>query len=212
MSVQRVIFVGLHNKPGMKPLDSRTKSGKLIDRIIEQLRHKGMNILRTNLFDVDEVPAVSEMDKLAFDWIERVELYKEDIIVLLGQMVHDNFPKIPLIKVIKVAHPASKRSHVDMNDYVDKTVNIITAMAYHISHYHPDPDTPAEEGAGDLDNDEDDAAEDKRIMDRAKTDALISQWFDKWCEDTKRGGGVLITTSIKELLIDFYNFLNTKNR
>jgi hypothetical protein len=33
----RIIFVGLHNKEHMKPLDSKTKSGKLIDRIIKRL-------------------------------------------------------------------------------------------------------------------------------------------------------------------------------
>lgn len=33
----RIIFVGIHNKPGMEPLDSRTKSGKIIDEVIAGL-------------------------------------------------------------------------------------------------------------------------------------------------------------------------------
>lgn len=48
------------------------------------------------------------------------------------------------------------------------------------------------------------AMEDKRILDEAKVSAFILTWFDKWCKDTKRSGGILVTTSIKELLTDFY--------
>jgi hypothetical protein len=47
--------------------------------------------------------------------------------------------------------------------------------------------------------------EDKRILDEAKIDAMIRDWFNVWCAGTKRSGGILITTSIKELLTDFYN-------
>lgn len=124
----KVIFVGLHNKPGMKPLDSKSKSGKLIDRIIDPLRYKGFKVLKTNLFDVDYVPLPDEMDSLCFEWIERTELFKDDVVVLLGQMVHDNFPEIPLINTIKIAHPASKRSHVEMDSYVEKTIELILSI------------------------------------------------------------------------------------
>jgi len=124
--ITRVIFVGLHNKPGMKPLDSKTKSGKLIDRIIEKCRRHGMNVLKTNLFDIDRLPLKEEIQSLSFDWIERTELYKGDIIVLLGAMTHEHFPKLPMDKTpIKVAHPASKRSHVEMDEYVEKTFELI---------------------------------------------------------------------------------------
>ncbi len=124
----RVIFVGLHNKPNMKPLDSKTKSGKLVDRIIEPLRHRGIRVLKTNLYNTDTLPMDSQKDKLRFDWIERVELFKDDIIILMGAMVHNDFPKIPMITTIKIAHPASKRSHVDMNEYVELTVRKILTL------------------------------------------------------------------------------------
>jgi hypothetical protein len=51
MSKGRIIFVGIHNKPGMKPLDSRTKSGKIIDEVIRGL--EGRECVKTNLFDCD---------------------------------------------------------------------------------------------------------------------------------------------------------------
>lgn len=124
MTVRKIIFVGLHNKPDKMPLCKSTKSGKLIERIIDPLRHRGIKVLKTNLFDVDHVPNRERMNELAFDWIERVKLFKDDIVVLLGQMVHDNFPDLP-VKTIKIAHPASKRSHVEMDKYVSDTIDKI---------------------------------------------------------------------------------------
>ena len=129
-TMKRVIFVGLHNKPGMKPLDSKTKSGKLIDRIIEKCRRHGMSILKTNLFDVDYLPSKDQMPIMSFEWIERVELYKGDVIVLLGAMTHKYFPKLPSdCNSIKVAHPTSKRSYVEMYDYVEKTFDLIKLVS-----------------------------------------------------------------------------------
>lgn len=49
------------------------------------------------------------------------------------------------------------------------------------------------------------ANEDQTILHRAKVSAKIIEWFESWCNKTKRSGGILITTSIKELLTDFYN-------
>lgn len=127
--ITRVVFVGLHNKPNMKPLDSKTKSGKLIDRIGERCRRHGMNVLKTNLYDVNYLPEGKEKGELAFDWIERVELFEYDIVVLLGAMVHHDFPNLTLPRLLKVAHPASKRSHVDMDEYVESTFKKILHSA-----------------------------------------------------------------------------------
>lgn len=125
----KVIFVGLHNKPGMKPLDVRTKSGKLIDRIVQPLTHRCIPVRLTNLFDVDYYPKEEEMDKLIFEWVERIELSKHDIVVLLGQTVHDYFPKLPIKNLLKIAHPASKRSHEEMDEYVEKTFAAILKIS-----------------------------------------------------------------------------------
>lgn len=35
------------------------------------------------------------------------------------------------------------------------------------------------------------------------TTAELEKWYKEWCKDTGRSGGVLIGTSIKELLIAF---------
>lgn len=124
--LQRIIFVGVHNKPGMRPLDSKTKSGKLIDRIAEEVYSKSREIKRTNLFDVDYFPKRYEIDGLVLDFIERVELTQHDCVVLLGAYVHKHFPKL-LLKTIKLPHPSSQWSHEDMNSYVKRAVREIEA-------------------------------------------------------------------------------------
>lgn len=124
--MKRVIIVGLHNKPGMKPLDSRTKSGKLIDRVIKELHN--YQVVKTNLFDVDYFPTETmQQSELAFNWIERAGLNINDVVVVLGAATRKSFPPIPN-KTIYIAHPASKRSHIEMNDYVTKTVFLIAEL------------------------------------------------------------------------------------
>ena len=50
---QYVLFVGMHNKVGMKPLDSKTMSGKMIDAVIKELPFK---CIKTNLCEVEYFP------------------------------------------------------------------------------------------------------------------------------------------------------------
>jgi len=124
----RVIFVGIHNKPGMNPLDSKTKTGKLIDRIIERLS-ENTEALKTNLCDcVHFVTDLPELYKQCVGWHVRIRPEDSDVIVLLGAWVHKNFWYDGL-NVVKLAHPASKRSHLEMNCYVnDALVKIALAV------------------------------------------------------------------------------------
>lgn len=118
----RVIFVGLHNKPHMRPLDINTKTGKLLQRIVNGLQ--GCEIVKTNLFDTDYLPHTNDCYALSLEWLDRVDYGTKDIIVLLGAFVHKNFPDIPC-KILKVAHPGSKRSHEEMNEYVERVTDLI---------------------------------------------------------------------------------------
>jgi hypothetical protein len=119
----RIIFVGLHNKPGMKPLDSKTKSGKLIDRII-QLISEGHEVIKSNLFDVDYFPPSDDYRVLINQWLYKHNPDTNTIFILLGQFVHNHFPFC--CNLIRIAHPASKRSHRDMDEYVLNAVNKIS--------------------------------------------------------------------------------------
>ena len=127
----RIIFVGLHNKPGKMPLCSSTKSDKLINRIIKEGRFSN-SVLKTNLYDIDKMPSNDELFMLGLDWIDRVSPEGDDIIVLLGRFVHDHFPPHSSIE-IKVAHPASKRSHKEMNEYVADVIKKIKSNKNEIS-------------------------------------------------------------------------------
>ena len=120
----RVIFVGIHNKPHLTALCSSTRSGKLIDRIIKELP-QDVEAVKTNLFDVDYMP---------MDHGERLELINEwywmnlpvcdDVVVLLGSHVHRAFTH-KVNNLIKIAHPSSKWSNKDKDDYVVQALDKI---------------------------------------------------------------------------------------
>jgi len=80
----KVIFVGIHNKPGFKPLDSSTKSGKLIDGIITSLPDSVVCI-KTNFYDRCHLPEPSKYDNKL--WAERVGFNEDDLVIRLGQEV-----------------------------------------------------------------------------------------------------------------------------
>lgn len=101
----RIIFVGIHNKPGMKPLDSKTKTGKVIDRIIDQL--KPLVCIKSNLFDRDYFPkGREEITKANYRWFFKYRPVINDIIVLLGNWTQMNFISGGA-RIIKLSHPAS---------------------------------------------------------------------------------------------------------
>lgn len=110
----------MHNKINKIPLCNSTKSGKLINKIINEL--KPIECIKTNLYDVDYLPTNNEKKiSLALDWHNRIEPKLNDIIVLLGAEVHKNYISNLSNKIIKIAHPSSKRSHEAMNEYVLNT-------------------------------------------------------------------------------------------
>lgn len=117
----RIIIVGVHNKIGLSPLDSSTKSGKLIDRIAAQLP---IPIEKTNLFDVDYLPVNGEKQDLVNEWYWTQLPTKDDVVVLLGGMVHKEF-KHSIKNLIKIQHPAAQWSHKSMNAYVNGAVGKI---------------------------------------------------------------------------------------
>ena len=62
------------------------------------------------------------------NWYDRIDLDWIDIIVLLGAEVHKNFISLEFENIIKIAHPASKRSNIVMNDYVIDAVEKIKKL------------------------------------------------------------------------------------
>ena len=122
----KVIFVGIHNKPHLTPLCSSTKSGKLINRIIRQLPQY-VKYEKTNLFDVDYFPEFDQMRGLAKEWYYLNMPEEDDVIVLLGAIVHKQFIFNDL-KILKLAHPSSIWSMPNQDRYVDNANSKIKSM------------------------------------------------------------------------------------
>ena len=124
--MKRVIFVGMHNKPDILPLCQTTKSGKLIHRVVKELECKSV---LSNLYDVEQFPGPFEKYALALDWHHRIDPAASDIIVLLGAEVHKNFISLSgyFSHILKYPHPSSRRSHKQMDEFVEKMVNEINA-------------------------------------------------------------------------------------
>jgi hypothetical protein len=125
--MKRIIFVGMNNKPGVSPLCSSTKSGKLIDSVIWELRAQTIGlgddrIIKSNLFDLDHFPETTGFN---YEWCDRVGYRCDDIIVTLGASVHENFKKSPY-KVVALGHPSAVWSNRKKFDYVDNAVRLIS--------------------------------------------------------------------------------------
>jgi len=124
---QHVLFVGMHNKPGMKPLDSKTMSGKMIDAVIKELPFK---CIKTNLCEVEYFPKdKKEIWAGNLTWNSKYEPTTETIIVLLGQWVQKNF-LLTNARIVKLPHPASYMGNVNKEKYVrtaiDRIMNDVT--------------------------------------------------------------------------------------
>lgn len=129
MNPIRVIFVGVHYKPGMAALDSRTRTGMVIDRIIAKIKSSEPDtvIVKSNLYDLTEFPKERTKDT-DIEWVNhwklRVNYTPDDIIVTLGTTTNDVFrwAKVPSIKV---GHPGGLWSTESKRNYVKRTYTLI---------------------------------------------------------------------------------------
>ena len=86
----KIIFVGIHNKPGKIPLCSSTPTGKIIKQITEKIKTK--KIVKTNLYDVDYLP-VQEIEKGEF----REDLFHRlNVIPIQVPSLNERLEDIPL--------------------------------------------------------------------------------------------------------------------
>jgi hypothetical protein len=120
---KRIFFVGVHNKPDMQPLDSRTKSGKMIDRVIAALQTEvGLfeaDFIKTNLFDLPSFPSwLPERGISVMNWSKRVGRTEHDIVIILGACVHDAFRHCKYPNLIKIGHPSAVWSKIKQEEYI----------------------------------------------------------------------------------------------
>lgn len=124
MRLKRVVFVGIHNKPGFTPLDSRTRSGKIIDRVTD-------NVLafceKTNLFPINYLPHGEERERL----IDQFHVEDGVFYVALGRVVTDCLERVlPHSQIIPVYHPGHALRRNSINQYVQGTVDLIHGRLY----------------------------------------------------------------------------------
>lgn len=121
----KVIFVGMHNKAGMEPLDSRTMTGKVIDKIIEKIP---VTCIKTNLCDIDYFPK----DKIIIwaenlVWNEKYQPDSDSVIILLGTWVHKHF-LFTNAKIIKLGHPAGIFGTKNKAEYIENAVKRVNEL------------------------------------------------------------------------------------
>lgn len=121
----RIIFVGVHNKPDMEPLDSRTRTGKLVDRVIQRVSevpNENHLFLKSNLFNIDYFPR-ERTAAHDFGWIDnwkdRVNWTDDDVVVTLGQIVNEVFRKAK-VRCVKTGHPSAVWSHDNQEKYIER--------------------------------------------------------------------------------------------
>lgn len=119
----RIIFVGVHNKEGMEPLDSKSRSGKMIDRVIAGLQTEvGLfeaDFVKTNLFDLPYFPQWQpERGMSVINWSNRVGRTNDDLIILLGACVHDAFRNCKYPNLVRIGHPSGVWSKLKQEEYI----------------------------------------------------------------------------------------------
>jgi hypothetical protein len=121
----KVILVGTHNKPDTNPLCEFTRTGKLLQRVIDTL--PDVEFEKTNLYDVDYYPSgQTEKTDLAIDWHWRIRPNDvDDLIILLGAEVCRQFFNKHKYRTLGFTHPSSVRSHDNKDKYVAKMIRSI---------------------------------------------------------------------------------------
>lgn len=124
----KIIFVGLSNKIDLKPFDSTTKSGQIIDKIIDNLDDTCFKMNLVSYAPLDEnnklrYPTKKEIEKAIPDFLKQVDIINPDIIISFGNIVSYELEKLEQTKyrLIQKKHPSyvTVYKHKQINDYID---------------------------------------------------------------------------------------------
>lgn len=127
----RVIFVGVHNKPGKMPLDSSTLTGKTVDAIASGLEE--FEIVKSNMHNLEYLPPIENRVFAISEWRKRVKYKRGNIVVALGAQVawdfSRNHPSTIRIDYISIDHPAKRMSADDRLRYIQESIEFIKRKA-----------------------------------------------------------------------------------
>ncbi|MDD3452903.1 MAG: hypothetical protein PHN42_01325 [Bacilli bacterium] len=132
----KIVFVGLSNKKNLKPFDKKTKSGEIIDQIIDALDdhcYKLNLVSYAPLNDDNKLryPTKLEIIKERPKFLREIKKINPDIIIGFGNIVGNELKKIKLInnKLIIKKHPSYiyvyKRKEI--NNYIEDTISEINS-------------------------------------------------------------------------------------
>lgn len=121
----RVIFIGMHNKPGLQPLCSSTRSGKVIDQIIERVP---VACVKANLIDGDCIPDDFDPQANAELFMHCMLIGCDDILVLLGRFVWEHSKGIGGGAKVEIYHPAYPKSQQAKDKYVLEALSKIAPL------------------------------------------------------------------------------------
>jgi len=118
----KVCFVGIHHKEGKTPLDSSTKTGMIIDRVIENVGAK-CQFEKKNLFPTYTLPSKDFRDRIS----SRFNVQNGVLYVLLGNVVRDHFPAQWINSILKARHPGfvMRRGELSVDEYVENLTKSI---------------------------------------------------------------------------------------
>jgi hypothetical protein len=120
----KIIFVGIHHKPGLPALCSSTRTGKLIDRVIAS-ELDGLHPVKSNLYELDHIPTdrVINFRHYVAEWKKRTR-YNErtDIVVGLGVEVCRDLNRAK-INFVRARHPSARWSQRNQEKYIKEVVD-----------------------------------------------------------------------------------------
>lgn len=123
----KVVFMGLHHKPGKTALDSSTRSGQVIDQLIGHLP-ESWEFEKANLFPYDYHPDGEELREA----IEDFQPKPETTYVLLGRCVQRYIgEKCPIH--VRAHHPGYALRKGAVNEYVGMTALAIMTCELDLS-------------------------------------------------------------------------------
>jgi len=124
---RRLFFVGIHDKPGMTPLNSSSFSGSRVDSIIDEVK-LDYKCIKTNFFNMDAVPNGFCQKAALQDWMNRNLITYKDRVVVLGNLVGDCFKKFfpSSVAFVAIKHPSPRALSSDkLKEWKDDAVRSI---------------------------------------------------------------------------------------
>jgi len=124
----KIIFVGIHDKEGLPPLCSTTKSGQIIDKIIERLPTDCTKFEKKNLFPVEYLPYdIQERERM----IDVFEIEEEAYYITLGKVVSEAFAGLN-VHFFPVHHPGyiCRFARSTQERYIDTIVEQVKIIVY----------------------------------------------------------------------------------